>query len=90
MSADEGLLIGRRIKAKRIAAAIAHLGGGVAEAKRLSDAEWIMADLVSKRKGAEHIVIRPDAKVPSPETRALVLEYLAQWPRDEDAPDNNR
>lgn len=39
MSADEGLLIGRRIKARRIAAAIGKLGGGVAEDRALSDAD---------------------------------------------------
>ena len=44
---DSGLDIGRRVKAKRIAAAIRSLGGGPAEAKALSDAEWLLADALS-------------------------------------------
>lgn len=50
MAADEGLQIGRRRKAKRIAEAIRSLSGTVADARKLSDDEWLEADMVSRMK----------------------------------------
>jgi hypothetical protein len=76
---DEGLQIGRRVKAKRIAEAIRSLGGTVAEAKLLSDDEWLGADQLSrKRTGMGNPKRGQPDKPPSLETRALVIEYLAQ------------
>lgn len=101
---DEGLLIGRRKKARRISAAIASLGATLEDAKQLSSDEWLMADQLSHRLACKTchgtgIIFRPHLgketpclacdktkRAPSPETRALVLEYLAQWPKDEDCP----
>ena len=83
MSADEGLQIGRRKKARRLAEQVVSLGGGQSDVARLSDAEWTDLDWLSRD--------RKDPKRPvSPETRALVVEILARWPKDEEAPDNNR
>jgi len=81
MSADEGLQIGRRVKARRIAVQISQLAGGVANVPHITDAEWMDLDYLSRGKKL------PKRPV-SPETRALVLEYLARedWPKDEDAP----
>jgi len=79
---DTGLDIGRAVKAKRIAAAIRSLGGGANEARQLSDAEWLLADKLSRGGKAP-------AKSPSPETRALVIEILSRPddnPRDCDVP----
>lgn len=86
MSADEGLQIGRRIKARRIAAQISGLmpeGVSVESVEKITDQEWMDLDYLS-RGG------RLPKRAVSPETRALVMEYLAQWPRYEDSPDNNR
>ena len=80
---EDGLQIGRRIKAKRIAAAIRNLGGSASDARAMSPQEWRMADAVSRGLTCEV------TKTPSPETRALVIEYLSQpddSPRDEDVP----
>ena len=79
MSVDEGLQIGRRIKARRLAEAVVKLGGGQSDVARLSDAEWTLLDFLSRGK---RLPYRPV----SPETRAMVVEILAQWPKDEDAP----
>ncbi len=93
---DTGLQIGRRIKARRIAEAIRALGGGEHEARQFSDHEWLLADQVSRqRTGRGHPRRGQPDHPPSPETRALVLEYLSQpeaptvdpgEPRDEDVP----
>lgn len=76
---DNGLQIGRRKKAKRLAEQVIKLGGAQSDVARLSDAEWSDLDFVSR-----------DLKYPkrpvSPETRALVAEILAQWPTDADVP----
>lgn len=109
---DTGLQIGRKIKARRIAAAIRSLDGTAADAAKMTDAEWTMADALSRAKecprchgsrtyfgqwcttcaASGKVAPQPD-HAPSPETRALVLEYLSQpeapavdhgEPRDED------
>jgi hypothetical protein len=49
-SKEAGLDIGRRVKARRIAAAIRSLGGGAHEARQFSNAEWTMADTLSRTK----------------------------------------
>ena len=85
MSADTGLDIVRRIKARRIAKAIRNLGGDAAEARLLSEREWGMADAVSRG-------LKVALRCPSEATRALVIEYLERPavptsdPRDEDIP----
>ena len=80
---DEGLKIGRRIKAKRIAAAIREFGGTVDDARRLTEAEWLMADKISRWKNRTvPVVIGPNDRPPSMETRALVIAELASDPRD--------
>lgn len=48
-----GLDIGRRIKARRIAEAIRKLGGGAAEAREFSESEWLMADSLSRAKDCD-------------------------------------
>jgi hypothetical protein len=81
MSADEGLQIGRRKKAKRIAAALRNLGATADHARQLSDGEWVMAaDLaIADPKRRMH-------KQPSAETRSLVIAELESDPKDEDVP----
>lgn len=82
-----GLDIGRRVKAKRIAAAIRSLGGTAADARKLSDAEWILADKLSRRQTGRGYGVAD--KPPSEVTRALVIEYLSRpddAPRDSEVP----
>ena len=79
MTTDDGLQIGRRIKARRLAETVVKLGGVQSDVARLSDAEWSDLDFVSRG-------LKLPKRPVSPETRALVAEILAQWPRDEDAP----
>jgi len=90
MSSDTGLDIGRRVKAKRIAAAIRSLGGGAHEARQLSDAEWLLADKLSRQQTGMGVVRAGKAdKPPSDVTRALVIEILSRpddSPRDCDVP----
>ena len=84
-----GLDVGRKIKAKRIAQAIRSLGGGAYEARRLTDAEWLLADKLSRQQTGMGVVrIGKEDRPPSEVTRALVIEYLEIDPplRDEDAP----
>jgi hypothetical protein len=50
MTADSGLDIGRRVKAKRIAEAVRKLGGTPDDARQFSDDEWLMADSLSRAK----------------------------------------
>ena len=89
MRAETGLDIGRRVKAKRIAQAIRSLGGGAYEARRLSDAEWLLADKLSRQQTGMGVVrIGKEDRPPSEVTRALVIEYLEIDPplHDEAAP----
>jgi hypothetical protein len=82
-STDEGLQIGRRIEAKRIAATLLKLGGSATDARAMSLQEWRRADGISRGLATEA------KKTPSIETRALVIEYLSRpedSPRDEDVP----
>lgn len=86
---DPGLDIGRRVKARRIAAAIRSLGGTAEDAARLTESEWLMADQLSRQQTGMGNPRRGAAqKPPSEETRALVIAYLSQYddPRDEDVP----
>ena len=89
MTADSGLDIGRRKKAKRIAEAIRKLGGGAYEARRLNGTDWLNADNVSRKQTGMKLTDRP----PSDVTRALVIECLSTppapdhgEPRDQDVP----
>lgn len=80
---DEGLEIGRRKKAKRLADMIRSLDGTVEDAKRLTEDEWRDLDKITRKHTPR------DLKPPSAETRALVLEYLARpddAPKDADVP----
>lgn len=95
MSADAGLEIGRRVKARRIAEAIRSLGGGAHETRQFRDAEWIMAVKLSAQQTGRGFPKRGEAWHVSDVTRALVIEILSrpespeveQCPaRDEDAP----
>ena len=94
MSADDGLRIGRRVKARRIAAAIRRMNGSAADARWLTDSEWMLADLLSRRKDpSQPVVILATHRPPSPDTRALVIEYLSRpddTPRDKDDPGPKR
>lgn len=89
-----GLDIGRRVKAKRIAAALASLGADSDIARKLSPAEWIMADKLSVQQTGRGGPKRGEEwKVPSEVTRAYVIEILDRPaaphpgdPRDEDIP----
>lgn len=96
MSVDEGLQIGRRVKAKRIAAAIRSLDGTADDARRMTESDWLNADKLSVQQTGQGGP-KPGVKwlPPSPETRALVIEilsreespeFLACPPRDEDVP----
>jgi hypothetical protein len=78
MSTDTGLDIGRHVKARRIAAAIRSLGGGAVEARLFSDAEWLLADKLSRKQTGRGYVLQVDGKdkPPSDVTRALVIKYL--------------
>lgn len=80
---ENGLAIGRRKKAQRLAEQVVKLGGGQSDVSRLTDAEWADLDFVSRD-------LKHPKRPVSLETRALVAEILAQWPRDEDAPVPNR
>ena len=102
MSADSGLDIGRRVKARRIAAAIRSLDGTAADARRMIELDWLHADMLSVQQTGHGGPKRGQAwKPPSDVTRALVIEYLERGdaeaagcggvadpgdPRDEDAP----
>jgi len=96
VSADTGLDIGRRAKAKRIAAAIRSLGGTADDARRLTEADWLNADKLSVQQTGRGGPKRGQAwKAPSEVTRALVIEILDQpetpaydpgEPRDQDVP----
>jgi len=91
VSAESGLDIGRRVKAKRIAAAIRSLGGTADDARRLTEADWLNADRLSVLQTGHGGPKRGQPwKPPSDVIRALVIEYLeraeADQPRDEDAP----
>lgn len=91
---DTGLDIGRRVKAKRIAAAIRSLDGTADDARKLTEAEWIMADKLSVQQTGRGGPKRGEEwKVPSDVTRAYVIEILDRPatpdpgdPRDEDVP----
>ena len=95
MSADAGLDIGRRVKAKRIAEAIRSLGGTDEDARKLTETDWLNAAKLSARQTGRGYPKRGEAWHVSDITRALVIEYL-EWPtapgvdsgqpRDEDAP----
>lgn len=87
MTHDTGLDIGRRVKARRIAAAIRSLDGTAADARKLTDAEWLLADKLSRRQtGMGYVRVGRQDSPPSEVTRALVIEYLESDPRDEDVP----
>jgi hypothetical protein len=96
MSADSGLDIGRRVKARRLADALRSLGGTAADARRLSDGDWINAVKLAAQQTGRGFPKRGEPwRVPSEVTRALVIEYLARpeapavdpgEPRDEDVP----
>ena len=72
MSADSGFDIGRRVKARRIAAAIRSLDGTAEDARKFTAAEWQMADTLGRRQHGMKDADQP----PSDVTRALVIEYL--------------
>jgi hypothetical protein len=95
MSANTGLDIGRRSKARRIADAIRNLGGGAREARQFSDNEWIMAAKLSAQQTGRGYPKRGEQWHVSDVTRALVIETLSQPEapevpecpaRDEDCP----
>jgi len=60
---DTGLNIGRRVKARRIAEAIRSLGGTATDARRLTDAEWCLADSLSRAKDCG--TCKGDGKLPA-------------------------
>jgi hypothetical protein len=81
MSADEGLQIGRRKKAKRIADALRSIGVRATGVRKFGDGEWTNICAIAFRY--------PPAKsfkLPSAETRALVIAELESDPKDEDVP----
>ena len=95
MSADTGLDIGRRLKARRIADAIRSLGGGAHEARLLSDSDWINAAKLGAQQTGRGYPKRGEQWHVSDVTRALVIEILErptapeveECPaRDEDVP----
>jgi hypothetical protein len=90
MSAESGLDIGRRVKAKRIAAALRSLGGTADDARKLNEVDWIHADMLSVQQTGHGGPKRGKQwQAPSAVTRALVIEYLSRpddQPRDEDIP----
>ena len=90
MISDTGLDIGRRVKSKRIAAAIRSLGGTADDARKFTDVDWLNADKLSVQQAGHSGSKRgQEWRAPSDVTRALVLEILSRSddaPRDEDIP----
>lgn len=77
---EEGLDIGRRRKANRIAKSLIHRFGNEATPEAVrewGDQKWAMADALSKFVGDEasgHVVI--PKRAPSQVTREMVIELL--------------